>query len=1123
MQENGNGKNKKGFRKYLVIAFFLIAAAVSALFAGKVKINYNVSDYLDEKSETKVTLSVIEKEFDKTGDVQVMIKNVSETTAKDVKKTLENIENVLVVNFDSQDENYFKDGNALFVLVTDGDEYSDSAAAVLGEVRAALDEKFDGDVSYGGTVVAKKNLRESIETEIVYIIAIAVCLVAAIMLLTSKSWIEPLILLASSGVAILINMGTNVIFGEISYITNAVAAILQLALSIDYSIVLLHNYRAEKQKTADDGKAMLNAVKGVVKPVSASALTTVAGLAALLFMSFKIGFDIGIVLIKGIVISAATSLTFLPAILLALDKPLCRTEKKEIAVKGRKLCDFAFKAHKAVVPVALVLVILCGVLQTGNAYSFSDSSTAPAAIKDAFGNNNAVAVVYEKGADDYERELRFIEKLLDYRKADGTPALKSHAALSNTVSELYDAEKAAVKTGVSVSDAKLLLAMYEIYRDDSLVVMSPSDFAHYAAELIDGDEDAIDFADENTVKTLRTLLVAEEIANGSHTAERFYSLAASVSQGAGANLFSVKQAYGLYFYDGLSDDKVEFDVMLDYLAAATENPDFAGEFSQTDADGIKSLAQGVRQFVSQAEQPMSQSDFQAYMSGTYGTVIDDAIAASVYAGYYAYIGQAERETIPYIDLMTYLAATGVITDETAVNEINSRAQLYATVKAAYPYEEFLTVLSLTAYALTGETAAVSASEYAVQQIYIAYFYDSGVMISEPVNGRIFINFLLNACAENPFIDERLGGDGKAELSDILLADGFLSDGKKYGFRELSDKIAALKENSASLSGGAEFGADETSGVYVKYAVKNGLFADFTVTARDLLGFVTANLDSNALLSEKITAETREIIADAQKDIERAESLFSGENYSRILLSVNLPVEGEENEKFVGYLTAAARETLGSEAHVAGEIISTDELRETFTKDNAFISVFTAISVFAIVTLVFRSLSIPVLLVAVIQGAIWISMSLSLFSGKIFFMSYIVTTCILMGTTIDYGILMSTNYVRYRATYDKKQSLYTSVKAAMPTVFTSGTILTVCGFVIGAIASQNAISTVGMLLGKGALVSVLMITLVLPSVLYLCDGFILKFSLKKKNAESRSDSETANPSALTEEKNQSPKD
>ncbi|MBQ5634368.1 MAG: MMPL family transporter, partial [Clostridia bacterium] len=136
-------------------------------------------------------------------------------------------------------------------------------------------------------------------------------------------------------------------------------------------------------------------------------------------------------------------------------------------------------------------------------------------------------------------------------------------------------------------------------------------------------------------------------------------------------------------------------------------------------------------------------------------------------------------------------------------------------------------------------------------------------------------------------------------------------------------------------------------------------------------------------------------------------------------------------------------------------------------------------------------------VTVIQGAIWISMSTSLITGPMFFMSYIVTTCILMGATIDYGILMSTNYVVLRQTFDKKQALYKSVEAAMPTVFTSGTILTVCGFIVGIIASQNSISQVGFLLGKGTLVSVIMITLVLPSVLYLLDGFILKLSIKKR--------------------------
>ena len=233
-------------------------------------------------------------------------------------------------------------------------------------------------------------------------------------------------------------------------------------------------------------------------------------------------------------------------------------------------------------------------------------------------------------------------------------------------------------------------------------------------------------------------------------------------------------------------------------------------------------------------------------------------------------------------------------------------------------------------------------------------------------------------------------------------------------------------------------------------------------------------------------------------MESAEALFLGERYARMLLSVDLPNESEESAEFADYLSRTAREIFGENAHIAGEIVSTRDLKETFDRDNLFISIFTIVSIFLIVMLIFRSLSLPVVLVAVIQGAIWISMSASLLTGDIFFMSYIVATCILMGATIDYGILMSTNYVQFRTTMDRKTALYQAVEAAMPTVFTSGMILTICGFVIGFIASQSSISTVGFLIGKGALVSVLMITLVLPSVLYLLDGFILKLSWKKKS-------------------------
>lgn len=239
------------------------------------------------------------------------------------------------------------------------------------------------------------------------------------------------------------------------------------------------------------------------------------------------------------------------------------------------------------------------------------------------------------------------------------------------------------------------------------------------------------------------------------------------------------------------------------------------------------------------------------------------------------------------------------------------------------------------------------------------------------------------------------------------------------------------------------------------------------------------------------------MTDAQDDISKAEDLFLGKNYSRMLLSVNLPNESKETTEFVDFLIGKVKEIFGDDACVTGEIVSTYDLEKTFDHDNLFITVFTLISIFVIVMVIFKLLSLPVILVAIIQGAIFIAMSTQLLGNGIFFMSYIVSTCILMGATIDYGILMSSNYVAYRGDYDRKRALELSVETAMPTVFSSGMILTVCGFVIHFISSQNSISTVGLLIGIGTVCSVIMITVVLPSVLYLLDKFVLKLSLKKK--------------------------
>lgn len=184
-----------------VIALFALAAVLSAVFMGKVAINYNLADYLGKDTQTKIALDLIEDEFGMTGSLQVMVKDVSADTADEICGELEDIPDVLNVSFDKYDENYYKDGNALFVVLIDGDDYSENAKAVVGDVRDLLSSY---EVEYGGTTIEKQSLQDSITSEMGYILAISLCLVVAILLITSESWLEPLVLLAASGVAVLI-------------------------------------------------------------------------------------------------------------------------------------------------------------------------------------------------------------------------------------------------------------------------------------------------------------------------------------------------------------------------------------------------------------------------------------------------------------------------------------------------------------------------------------------------------------------------------------------------------------------------------------------------------------------------------------------------------------------------------------------------------------------------------------------------------------------------------------------------------------------------------------------------------------------------------------------------------
>lgn len=1013
----------------LIIALFVAAVVLSAVTANKIAINYNLADYLGDDTQTKIALDIVDDEFGMTGNIQVMVKNVSVETAEEISDEIEAVDNVLNVNFDRYDEAYYRDGNALYIVIVDGDDYSDNAKQVAADIEAAL-EKYDG-VEYGGTTIEKQDLQDGITSEMNYILAISLCLVLAILLICSESWLEPFVLLISSGAAVLINRGTNAMFGEISYITNSISAILQLALSVDYSIVLLHSYRREKEKFQDNGEAMKSAVKSVVKPVSASALTTIAGLLALLFMSFRIGFDIGIVLMKGIVISAITSLTLLPALVLLCDKPMRKTKKKAFVPKGRIFCKTAFKASKIVVPVALAVIVACGVLQTGNTFIFSDSDAGNAEIEKTFGSNNSVVVVYKNTENNYENEQKLADILSEYKTSDGKSVLTDYSAYTNTVREEYDVKKAVQKLEISESDAEMLFTMYNLYRDADAVTMTFSEFVDFAAELTKTDADAKEFTDADTVKTLDTMKVVSELTTGEFTSGELHGkLTTGVMSDNDIDEFSVKQLYGLYFYDEVENKAVDFKTMLNFTIAAASDENFKGAFDEATVTELTKLSAGIEQ----------------------------------YEAYY-----------PETD------------------------ELRQVIDGAYGYEQFLPVLAQVAASLSedGQPPQIAVTDQSIQQIYIVYFYRTGAMPDGKLGGKTFAGFALSSAETNPTVDARLTAENKNKLADIVTTADYLENTTSLNFKAAYEKLSALKGELKSDTATAMLDEDKVSGVYIKFACNSGSALTSPIMACDLLDFVDDNMEINSLLSRKMTDDNREKVADAQSDVKKAKDLFLGENYSRMLLSVDLPNESKETTEFVDYLSKEVKTVFGDDAYITGEIVSTYDLEKSFDHDNLFITIFTLVSIFVIVMLIFRSVSLPVILVAIIQGAIFIAMSTQLLSNGIFFMSYIVTTCILMGATIDYGILMSSNYVAFRDVYDKKKALEMSVEAAMPTVFSSGLILTVCGFVIHFISGQNSISTVGLLLGIGTICSVVMITVVLPSVLYLLDKFVLALSIKKK--------------------------
>ncbi len=1028
---------KIALKNYATIFVFLILTLLGLVISKGVKINYSLSDYLDKTTETRIAIDIITDEFGMTGNVQVMLSDVDKATASSVKDEIAAIDGVLNVSFNPDSTDSYKEGKALYTVLLAGEDHSDLAKSVIADVKTIMSERFpDTPVEFGGSAIEQAALRESTQREMSLIITIVIILTLFLLLITSGSYVEPLLLLASSGIAIGVNMGLNILLGEISYITNAISAILQLALSIDYSIMLLHAFREHKRTERNSRIAMKAAVAEVVRPVFASAFTTIAGLGALLFMTFTIGFDIGIVLMKGIVVSMATSLILFPAFILAFEKLIRKTKKRAFEPKGYFFANLAVKKGKIAVPILLVLILTCGFLQGSLTYGFTDNTGENEEIIDAFGKNNTIVLVYAKGdiEEDTEKEALLGEYLKQYKNSKGENILASYTANSTTVREMYDLEKAISVVGLPRSDVEMLYTMYHLYGDRSLVVMSPSEFVEFTDYLMKNDADVAGMG-AGISDTFGLMTAVRDIMTTKHTADSLYTALTSGALSGMASIsdFAIDQMYGLYAYDRIQSTSVSFKTMLSHLQKCATDNNFKNNFDAQMASDLKKLEYGI--------------------------------------GLYE----------PFNSTLSSIA------------------------NQSYSYEDFYSVLKDVVGIVSPSTVLPDIDDTAIQQVYISYFYSIRAVPTLSMTGEEFVDYVLDTVRTNKTVASQLNYSVRQKLNDMKTVLAFTRDTSALDYVGMTEKIAELQGSISGVSTGGAINAQTLSGVYIKRAIYDNMGLTSPIMACDLVSFLEREVGTNPLLKNKVTDEAKATLAAAKAEIERGESLFISENYSRTLITVRLPDEGADTMGFVRDLIAKSDEIFGEESYITGEIVSTYDLQNSFETDNVIISVFTIVSIFLIILITFKSISVPTVLVAVIQGAMWIAFATSLVEGSsIFFMSYIITSCILMGATIDYGILMTSNYVAFRKKHDRKRSIYLAVAAAMPTVFTSGLLLTVCGFVIDIISSQHSISSVGYLIGKGTLVSIFLITALLPSLLYLGDKIILKLVMKDETAKNIKD-------------------
>lgn len=472
-------------RKTFFFLTFIVMAIFCVFSRNWVNVNDDITSYLAKDTETRRGLDIMESEFTTFATANVMVSSITYDAAEKLAPKIGAIDGVHSVEFDATEAHY-KNASALFAVTFDGDTTSEVSEKAMDEIKSLLAD-YD---TYISSEVGNP-MEQTIKSEMVVVLGIAVFIIIAVLLFTSKTYMEIPVLLITFGAAALLNMGTNYWFGTISYVTDSIAVVLQLALAIDYAIILCHRYTEEREHL-EARDAAVAALSKAIPEISASSLTTISGLAALSLMHFRLGYDMGIVLIKAIIMSMLSVFLLMPGLLVLFSKLIDKTHHRSFVPKISLWGKMTVKTRYVIPPLFLIIAAAAFVFANRCPYVYgystldtvkqNESKIADKMVASTFGTDNLVAMLVPSGS--YEKEAQLLNVISAQPEVESAMGLANIEAMDGyTVTSALTPRQFAELTDQDIEAARLLYAAYAVNEKDYGQIVSSID--DYTVPLVD--------------------------------------------------------------------------------------------------------------------------------------------------------------------------------------------------------------------------------------------------------------------------------------------------------------------------------------------------------------------------------------------------------------------------------------------------------------------------------------------------------------------------------------------------------------------------------------------------------------------------------------------------------------